>query len=156
MFHKCPLYEKEKRIQAKSGKTAFPGKVKVLAILTVAVMCSGFVYAQTSSMTDEGVYRVFAEFDSVSGLKSGDAVEIAGVSVGSVVSVGLGPRDRARVQINLRDDLALPIDSEASIQARGMAGKKVLGIKRGSSAKALRPGEDFLETRSLALFEEMP
>jgi phospholipid/cholesterol/gamma-HCH transport system substrate-binding protein len=46
-------------------------------------------------------YVIYASFDNVSGLKSGDDVEIDGVSVGKVISISLS-YDRAESRLTMR------------------------------------------------------
>ena len=47
-------------------------------------------------------YQIYANFDNASGLKTGSAVEVAGVEVGRVVSIQLTPMYQARVSIKMR------------------------------------------------------
>jgi len=55
-------------------------------------------------------YIVYANFDNISGLKTGDQVEIAGVQVGKVV--GLGLKDY-RAHVDLRINKGVQIDTDA-------------------------------------------
>lgn len=149
------LKKADNQSQRREGREAGSARLKLMGILAVFLVCCGFVYAQAGSWRDSGGYRVFAEFDNAAGLKTGDQAEIAGVRIGEVVSVGLTERDRARIQIRINDNIALPSDSRISIKPRGMSGDKVLSIERGHSGKAIKPGEAFIETRSLASLEEI-
>ena len=50
-------------------------------------------------------YTLFANFDNIAGLKTGDQVEIAGVKVGKVTNIGLKD-NRARVAMRINDGVA--------------------------------------------------
>src|SRR3990167_11459613 len=73
-------------------------------------------------------YLVYADFASVAGLKLGDPVEIAGVKVGKVESIGLAD-DSARLGLRVEDRIKLQEDVIASIRARGLIGDKFVLIR---------------------------
>ncbi len=86
-------------------------------------------------------YVIYANFDNVSGLKAGDNVEIAGVSVGKVTSIVLNSE---RAKVTMRVDRGVQIDDEAiaAIRTRGIIGDKYVAISPG-------PGEKFLADRGV-------
>ena len=75
-------------------------------------------------------YVVYADFPSVGGLKSGAAVEIAGVSVGRVQSIGLKDY-QARVTLRIDSDVKLQTDAIVSIKTKGLIGEKFVLISPG-------------------------
>ncbi len=92
-------------------------------------------------------YLVYADFASVTGLKVGDSVEIAGVKVGRVESISLA-EDMARLGIRIEPQVALQEDAIASVRARGLIGDKFVLISLGASDKLLRHGDKIRETES--------
>lgn len=64
---------------------------------------------------NQGGLMLYASFDEIGGLKPRAPVVIAGVKVGQVVDIVLDDDYRARVRMDLRRDLKLPVDSTASI-----------------------------------------
>jgi len=98
-------------------------------------------------------YEIQAEFDSVTGLKTGAAVEIAGVQVGQVKRIGLNG-DRAVVTFTLTPGVKLYGDSIASIKTRGLIGDKFVSISLGGSQKELPAGGKIRETESGLDFEK--
>jgi len=98
-------------------------------------------------------YEIQAEFDSVTGLKTGAAVEIAGVQVGQVKRIGLNG-DRAVVTFTLTPGVKLYGDSIASIKTRGLIGDKFVSISLGVSQKELPAGGKIRETESGLDFEK--
>jgi len=99
-------------------------------------------------------YTVFAEFDSVSGLKNDARIEIAGVAVGKVASIALD-NYRALVTLRIRQDVRLQEDAIASIRTRGIIGEKFLKITAGGSEKYIQPGGKIRETESPIELEEL-
>src|SRR6202795_5366722 len=83
-------------------------------------------------------YVVSADFPSVGGLKAGWSVEIAGVQVGRVESIGLADY-QGRVVLRLDGDVKIQEDSIASIKTKGLIGEKYIRISPGGSDKIIPP-----------------
>ena len=92
-------------------------------------------------------YLVYADFSSVVGLKLGDSVEIAGVKIGKVVSIGLAD-DQARLGLRIYPQVALQEDVIASVRARGLIGDKFILISLGGSDRLIGNGGKIRETES--------
>lgn len=99
-------------------------------------------------------YTVYAEFDSVSGLKNDARIEIAGVEVGKVMNIALKD-DRALVTLKIRPDVKLQEDAIVSVRTRGIIGEKFLKITAGGSEKIIPPGGKIRETESAVELEEL-
>jgi phospholipid/cholesterol/gamma-HCH transport system substrate-binding protein len=97
--------------------------------------------------------EIQAEFDSATGLKTGDTVEIAGVQVGQVKRIGLNG-ERATVVFAIKPGVKLYGDAIASIRTRGLIGDKFISISPGGSEKELLPGGKIRETESGLDFEK--
>jgi len=90
---------------------------------------------------------VHAEFASVSGLKQGASVEIAGVEVGQVNAITL--RDyKADVSMQIRRGVKLQEDTIASIRTRGLIGDKFVNLSPGASDRLIPPDGKIRETES--------
>lgn len=100
------------------------------------------------------VYEVDALFNSATGLKSGAAVEIAGVEVGRVKAISL-KEDRALVRLGLQNGTKLYSDTIASIKTRGIIGEKYLALSPGGGGDPLKPGETIRDTESGLDLEEL-
>jgi phospholipid/cholesterol/gamma-HCH transport system substrate-binding protein len=97
-------------------------------------------------------YVIYASFDNVSGLKSGDGVEIDGVSVGKVTSIALSNQ---RAKVTMRIDRGVQIDDEAiaAIRTRGIIGDKYVAISLGAG-KTLSSGGVLRQTESAFVLED--
>jgi phospholipid/cholesterol/gamma-HCH transport system substrate-binding protein len=117
--------------------------------VVVGIACLGYLAIKLGKLEVFGAsgYTVFGDFPSVAGLKVGDPVEIAGVRVGRVESMGLAD-DRARVILRLSDGVQLQEDVIASVRARGLIGDKFVLITPGASEKIIAPGGRIRETDS--------
>jgi len=100
-------------------------------------------------------YQVYGDFDNISGLKRGAAVEVAGVEVGRVESIGLTPGDRAKVVMRLQPGLKLTDDTIASIRTKGIIGDKFVKLSLGNSDKIIAAGGKIRDTESAVEWEEL-
>ncbi len=97
---------------------------------------------------------VHAEFASISGLKKGASVEIAGVEVGKVDAITL--RDyKADVRMKIREGIRLQEDTIASIRTRGLIGDKYVNLSPGASDRLIPSGGKIRETESAVDLEEL-
>ncbi len=101
-------------------------------------------------------YTVKAHFSSVSGLKEGASVEIAGVKIGKVADIRLGGDTyEAEVDLVLDKDVKLQEDSIASIRTAGIIGDRYVSISPGGSDLLIEPGGVIFETESAINLEEL-
>ncbi len=100
-------------------------------------------------------YTLYAEFDNISGVKSGADVRIAGVVVGAVRALALTEDDLARVTMQLDKAIKLPVDSIASVKSQGIIGDKFIAITPGGAEELFRPGETITDTESAVDIESL-
>lgn len=99
-------------------------------------------------------YMLTADFPSVGGLKAGSSVEIAGVEIGRVDSIGLADY-QARVVLKIARGVKLQDDSIASIKTKGLIGEKYIRISPGGADKIIPPGGRIREVEAAVDFEEL-
>ena len=100
-------------------------------------------------------YTLFADFDSVSGLKKGALISIAGVNVGRVSGIQLTEDEMARVSLYLANNIKVTDDAIASIKTQGIIGDKYIRISQGGSDIYLQEGDILTETESAVDLEEL-
>lgn len=126
------------------------------AFVLVGIVCLSYLSIKLGKLEVIGGnrYEVDAEFNSVSGLKTGATVEIAGVEVGRVKAIAL-KEDRGSVTLSIRDDVKLYSDTIASIKTRGIIGEKYVSLSPGGGGDVLRPGSKIRDTESGLDLEEL-
>lgn len=101
-------------------------------------------------------YSVTANFGSVSGLKPGALVEIAGVRVGKVSAIRFDPEKyEAIVDLEIERGVELQEDSIASIRTAGIIGDRYVDISPGGSERLIGAGGRIIETESAINLEEL-
>ena len=99
-------------------------------------------------------YKVHASFSSISGLKSGARVEIAGVQVGKVSHISLVD-DQAKVELSLKPEVKIGSDVFASIKTQGIIGDKFVQLTPGAEEDFLQDGDEITETESAVDLEAL-
>jgi phospholipid/cholesterol/gamma-HCH transport system substrate-binding protein len=99
-------------------------------------------------LTSSSTYVIQAEFDNVSGVKKGAAVQVAGVGVGEVVEVALGENQVALLTLRIDKTLKVPTDSMASVKSQGIIGDKYIQISLGGDQEIFAPGDLIVDTES--------
>jgi phospholipid/cholesterol/gamma-HCH transport system substrate-binding protein len=132
----------------------------VVGIFMVAgILCLAYLSIKLGKLELMGgdFYDLNATFNSVSGLKAGASVEIAGVEIGRVNRIDLDPSKgyEARVFFRMQTGVKLTDDSIASVRTRGIIGDKYILIKPGGSEKLLAPGGKIRETESAVDLEQL-
>jgi phospholipid/cholesterol/gamma-HCH transport system substrate-binding protein len=126
--------------------------------LLVGLLCAGYLTVRLGRMealSEEG-YRLSARFGSVSGLRVGADVEIAGVPIGRVASIELAQDATAAVvTLRLRPELRLSSDSIAAIKTSGLIGDKYVNIMPGGSPDVIGQDGEIRETQSAVDIEAL-
>lgn len=101
-------------------------------------------------------YQVTASFGSVSGLKSGALVEIAGVQVGKVADIRFdADKYEALITLVIDSSVVLQEDSIASVRTAGIIGDRYIDISPGGSDVVIGDGGRIIETESAINLEEL-
>jgi phospholipid/cholesterol/gamma-HCH transport system substrate-binding protein len=130
--------------------------VAVGMFLVLGILALGYLsikLGRVSFLGNTG-YPVTVEFPSVGGLKAGSSVEIAGVEIGRVESIGLADY-QARVVLRVKRDVQLQEESIASIKTKGLIGEKYVRISPGGSDKIIPPNGRIREVEAPVDFEEL-
>lgn len=117
----------------------------------IGLLCTGYLFAVLGeiSFIKDKRYQVYGFFNSVSGLKQGARIEMAGVEIGVVSKVSIDKeRLVAKVEFSIDKSIGLSEDIIASIKTSGIIGQKFIDILPGGSDVMLEPGEEIFNTES--------
>jgi phospholipid/cholesterol/gamma-HCH transport system substrate-binding protein len=124
----------------------------------IGLVCVGYLTIQLGKMKllGDDHYFLKARFLSVSGLKTGAEVEIAGISVGQVDSITLDPESYvAMVRLKIQKGIVLTDDVIASVKTAGLIGDRYIKLTPGGSGEILKPEDTITETESALDIEEI-
>ncbi|MEJ2642057.1 MAG: outer membrane lipid asymmetry maintenance protein MlaD [Desulfosarcinaceae bacterium] len=133
-------------------------EMAVGVFVLVGILCVGYLTIKLGQMEilGDNHYELKAKFDSVTGLKNGSQVEIAGVKVGQVESITLDPESMMAIaHLKIRKDIELSDDVIAAVKTAGLIGDKYISLIPGGSPDILEPGDTIIETESALDIEEL-
>ena len=137
---------------------SFSKEAAVGFFVLLGIACLAYLTIRLGRMevfNSEG-YTVSASFNSVSGLRAGAEVEIAGVRVGRVKSIRLDDtQPRAVVELLLNKDVHLTDDVIASVKTSGLIGDKYINLEPGGSGTELKNGDEITDTESAVDIESL-
>ena len=123
----------------------------------LGLICVGYLTVKLGKMevvSDKG-FVLSATFNSVSGLRVGADVEVAGVPVGRVTAIDLTSDMRARVSLRLASPMQLSDDTIASVKTSGLIGDKYINLSPGGSPDMLPDGGEITETEAAMVIESI-
>ena len=94
-------------------------------------------------------YSLYARFNSVSGLRPGNAVEMLGIEIGEVSGFRLDQEKLVvMTELRIRKGIKIYDDAFASIKTVGLIGDKHVSIDPGGGGALLKLGGTILQTES--------
>ena len=127
--------------------------VGIFAILGIIALAILSLSLGKLTLLPKAGYTLYASFDNISGLKTGDQVQLAGVQVGKIVQIELKDL-RARVAMRVDDGVPIDKDAIASIKTSGIIGDKYVSIALGPSDRILKDGDTIRQTESAFVLED--
>ena len=98
-------------------------------------------------------YTLYADFDNISGLKTADKVQLAGVEIGKINGIMLN-KERARIAMRINQGVQIDADAIAAIKTSGIIGDKYVSIQLGPSDRILKNGDVLRQTQSAFVLED--
>ncbi len=136
----------------------FSLETSVGIFVLIGILCIGYLAVKLGKMEWLGNndYELTARFESVSGLKTGAQVEMAGVPIGRIDSINLDKdRQVALVKLKIQNGVILTDDVIASVKTSGLIGDKFIKISPGGSEEILHSGDAITETESALDIEDL-
>ncbi|PIE44573.1 MAG: outer membrane lipid asymmetry maintenance protein MlaD [Gammaproteobacteria bacterium] len=141
----------------KNTKTleALVGAFVMLGLLGLIFLA--YKVSDVNRISSNDSYTIYANFNSISGLKRGASVTLAGVKIGRIESISLD-KDRYEARLALAIDKRydnIPIDSSISVLTQGLLGEKYLGLDIGADDVYFSDGDEFDFTKSAIVIERL-
>lgn len=114
-------------MSALSFRERRPWLVGVVSLLVIAAGVS-LAFSVNRFQGLRGVFTISADLVDAAGLQAGNEVRVAGVKVGRVTEVRLTP-DAARVDMEIRSDLRLPVATKLEVKLKTLLGTKFIDLQ---------------------------
>jgi phospholipid/cholesterol/gamma-HCH transport system substrate-binding protein len=126
--------------------------------MVIGLVCVGYMTVKLGKVSffSEDTYLLYSRFASVSGLRVGSSVEIYGIQVGSVTTLGLdSDRQMGVVGMKINKGVKVYDDAAATIKSAGLIGDKYVKIDPGGAGEALKPQGIITQTSVPADIEDL-
>jgi len=112
-----------------------------IAYMTVRLGNVGFL--------GENTYSLYAKFNTVTGLRVGNPVNMLGLEIGRVQSFKMDQKNQvAVVELKINNGIEVYDDAIASIKTEGLIGDKFISIDAGGGGDLLADGDFITDTES--------
>jgi phospholipid/cholesterol/gamma-HCH transport system substrate-binding protein len=117
----------------------------------VGLICVGYLTVKLGNVHLWGSdsYSLYARFNSVSGLRVGNSIEMLGLEVGEIAGFTMDQEKLAVVaELKIKKPIKVYDDAIASIKTAGLIGDKYVSIDPGGAGEVLKPGGTITQTES--------
>jgi len=123
--------------------------VGIFVVLGLAAISFMAVRLGNVSLFGDNTYALYAPFNTVSGLRIGNSVEMLGMEIGRVAAFKMDQdKQQAIVELRVQKGIQIYDDAIASIKTAGLIGDKFVAIDPGGGGDLLGEGDTIIETES--------
>lgn len=129
-------------------------KIGIFAVLMIGALWAGIRFLKGFDLFSRNMVY-YAVYDQVDGVQNASSVMIQGVKVGAVTDILFDPSTDHRVilQLTVKRQYRIPVDSEARIFSNSLMGSKAIGIELGTSDQFLEKGDTLRSVRGKDLMD---
>ena len=117
----------------------------------IGLFCVAYLTVKLGNISLFGgdYYMLKARFNTVSGLRIGNPVDMLGIEIGKVTGFSMDQKDQlAVVEFEIKNGVKIYDDAIASIKTAGLIGDKYVSIDAGGGGELLKNGDTITETES--------
>jgi phospholipid/cholesterol/gamma-HCH transport system substrate-binding protein len=119
--------------------------------VVIGLFCIGYMTVKLGNVgfVGDNSYSLFAKFNTVTGLREGNPVNMLGLEIGKVEKFTLD-QENQQVQLEFKINTGIEIydDAIASIKTEGLIGDRYVAIDPGGGGDLLADGDSITDTNS--------
>ena len=119
--------------------------------VVIGFACIGYMTVKLGNVGffGENTYSLYAKFNTVTGLREGNPVNMLGLEIGRVQKFTLDQEDQ-QVLVEFKIDKGIEIydDAIASVKTEGLIGDKYVAVDPGGGGDLLANGDTITDTNS--------
>ncbi len=131
-------------------------KIGVLAVVALAALILGFNFLKGSSLFQH-TKKLYAVFDDAQGVELSNAVQVKGLTIGTVTAINPSDPDLSRgvvVTITLKRDVHIPKNSVAEVNS-GIISAATITVDKGDDPQFLNDGDTLLTQKKSNLLSQV-
>lgn len=136
----------------------YSSETVVGVFVVIGLLCIGYMTVKLGniSLLGDNTYTLYAHFNKVTGLRTGNSVNMLGLEIGQVSGFSINQEDQvAIVGMKINKNIKVYDDAIASIKTEGLIGDKFVEIDVGGSGDELKAGDTITETESPVDIQEL-
>ncbi len=117
----------------------------------IGLVCVGYMTVKLGKVRfwGDNSYPLYARFNSVSGLRAGNPVEMLGIQIGEVANFRLDQEKQVvMVEFKIKEGIKVYEDAIASIKTSGLIGDRYVSLDAGGTGAILKPEGVITQTES--------
>jgi phospholipid/cholesterol/gamma-HCH transport system substrate-binding protein len=117
----------------------------------IGLVCIGYMTVKLGNVgfVGDNTYSLFAKFNTVTGLREGNPVNMLGLEIGKVEKFTLDQEnEQVKVEFKINKGIEIYDDAIASVKTEGLIGDKYVAIDPGGGGDLLADGDSITDTNS--------
>jgi len=119
--------------------------------VVIGLLCIGYMTVKLGNVgfLGDNTYVLYAKFNTVTGLREGNPVNMLGLEIGKVEKFTLDQKnEQVKVEFKINKGIEIFDDAIASVKTEGLIGDKYVSIDPGGSGDLLANGDSITDTNS--------
>lgn len=121
-------------------KWSTEAKVGLFTVIGLCLFAACVIFLGRLELFQPPQMQIIGEFQSVTGLKTGNQIKYSGVAVGRVTDMEVTAKG-VTLTMEIKEDTEIPVDSEFILANDGILGDKFIQITPGHSKSYLKDGD---------------
>lgn len=126
--------------------------------VVIGLLCLGYITVKLGnlSLINSDTYSLNTKFTSVSGLRTGNSVEMFGIKIGRIGKLSMDQKEQvAVVELKIDKEFEIYGDAIASVKTSGLIGDRYVQIDPGGAEEKLGHGDSIIETEAPIDLQEL-
>ena len=119
--------------------------------VVIGLACIGYMTVKLGNVGffGDNTYSLFAKFNTVTGLRQGNPVNMLGLEIGKVEKFTLDQENQqVKVEFKINKGIEIYDDAIASVKTEGLIGDKYVAVDPGGGGDLLASGDSITDTNS--------
>jgi len=119
--------------------------------VVIGLFCIGYMTVKLGNVgfLGDNTYSLFAKFNTVTGLRQGNPVNMLGLEIGKVEKFTLDQENQqVKVEFKINKGIEIYDDAIVSVKTEGLIGDKYVSVDPGGGGDLLASGDSITDTNS--------
>ena len=131
-------------------------KVGIISLISIFLIYFGMNFLKGVNVLSNGK-TLYAYYEDVAGLTEGNPITVKGYKIGTITNIEFDKEreNKLRVNLNIQNDIGIPINSVAKIVSLDIMGTKAISLVLGDSSAFVSSGDELSSSIESSLQDEV-